>query len=118
MKNLVTGLMLITLILSLGCGDRQPCAEEGCEEPRRISDSFYRDCAERHYIETELAKAKSRRRYMQIWEVADKNLKRVRRMADAISPPTPEVISARKRWEKEEQRRRNKILRYKGLLPR
>ena len=125
MKRIVVGLVLLAMVFGvvyglsrIDLGERLPCVEDGCEEPQRISGPFCRDCAERHYIEVELEKAKGRRRYMRIWKVADSNLERVRKMADAISPPTPEVVSARKRWDKDERKRRNKILRQKGLLPR
>lgn len=119
MKNLVTGLMLITLILAMGCGERHPCAEEGCEQPHEIGSYFCRSCRHERWIERELAKAEGRKKIMIElgWKADDLELKRVRALADAIQRPTRQVISSRTRWDKEEWRKRNKVFRRNGLLP-
>ena len=126
MKSLVTGLVLLAMVFGIvyglsriDLGERLPCAEDGCSQPHEIGSYFCRHCRYERWLDREFAKADARKQIMRElgWKATDLELKRVRDLADAIQRPSPQTISFRKKWDKEEQRRRNKILSRKGLLP-
>ena len=126
MKSLVTGLVLLAMVFGIvyglsriDLGERLPCAEDGCSQPHEIGSSFCQYHQHEKWLEWMWGRADARQAlYKELgWDQDDRDLKRVRNLADAIQRPNRQTISFRKKWDKEEERRRNKILRRKGLLP-
>ena len=78
MKMIVLGLLVLTsLIMLLGCGERAKCIHEGCEKPQEIGSLLCANCNHELWLEMQWArvdaarekkKAAERKRFVELWD--------------------------------------------------
>ena len=127
MKILVLGLIvLVSLVTLLGCGDMPECHRSNCEQIARVGSKYCAYCSFEFRFDIQLASAdairakkeieRKRARFERIWNLYDQKLAEVRSLADAINPPTEEVLQKRRKIDLMLEFWRISFLHRRGLL--